>query len=184
MTTYNCRYHGTACEFPGVCINNERDCSPEGAALRACTRCAGTGVIVSEGFTSIEGKVYPTTERVCYACNGAKRFAPPYVALLELTITTARGAKDGKRRMRASMNSSKAHKEGHEAERAYYVWRIAAWHGSSKPGAQCMPVMADIAIGGDPFKAELDTLAEAMAKKYYGTDMRAVMLWGRALGAL
>jgi hypothetical protein len=31
---------------------------------------------------------------------------------------------------------------------------------------------------------ELDVLADALAREYYGSDMRAAVRWGRALGMI
>ena len=143
---------------------------------RDCLRCKGSGIIVRDAF-SYEGKNYPERRDVCVHCNGQKVFSAPNEESIIRAITTGKGEKH---RIRASMTSTS---KG-EGARAYYVWRLARFHGSNAPGAQCMPVMADIAISGDPFKAELDALADKVAERYFGTSMRAAMRWGRALGMI
>ena len=45
-----------------------------------------------------------------------------------------------------------------------------------------MPVIADMIIGGDPYREELEKMASEIAKLFFGTDLAAAMLWGRALG--
>lgn len=47
-----------------------------------------------------------------------------------------------------------------------------------------MPMMADLFVRGDPFKAELDKLADSVAKEQFGTDLAAAARWGRAFGLI
>jgi len=68
-----------------------------------------------------------------------------------------------------------------EGSRAYYVWRMARFHGGADV---TMPVVASVLRGNDPFVKELDALAELVAKKVFGTDMAAALRWGSALGFL
>jgi hypothetical protein len=44
--------------------------------------------------------------------------------------------------------------------------------------------MATALIDGDPYLEELDRLADSLAREYFGSDMRAALRWGRALGML
>lgn len=150
---------------------------------RVCGRCNGTGTVTRDGFC-YNGREYPAKTEVCGNCDGEKMFSYPDFGVIETLITTARGAGEGKRKMRASMTSTQAFKGDRAMKRAVYVHRLAAFHGSNRPGASCMPVMADIALGRDPFRKEIDAFADAMAKKYYGTDMRAAVRWGKAFGIL
>lgn len=45
-----------------------------------------------------------------------------------------------------------------------------------------MPMTADLVVRSDPFKPELDKLAELVAKKVFGTDMAGAYRWAGALG--
>jgi hypothetical protein len=63
--------------------------------------------------------------------------------------------------------------------RAYYVWRMARFHGGAD---MCMPMMAQIRCSGDPYLPELDSLADAVAKVAYGSNMRAAQRWAPLLG--
>jgi hypothetical protein len=142
--------------------------------MKQCERCKGETVTHSHGFTSVEGKVYPSRTDTCICCKG-EGFFPE---IDESAIIAAIVAKQGKNKgqLRASMTSNFSDRD---AARAYYVWRLARFHGGKDV---TMPMMADLAVRGDPFKAELDKLADAVAKQYFGTDMAAAHRWGRALG--
>jgi hypothetical protein len=63
--------------------------------------------------------------------------------------------------------------------RAYYVWRLARFHGGADV---TMPMTADMMNAGDPFKTVLDQLSDVVAQKVFGTHMAAANRWGRALG--
>lgn len=148
---------------------------------RACTRCKGEKKTFRAGFT-YEGRTYPDKWEECNGCKGEGSFAAPdYDALLQL-MTTSRGAGEGKRKMRASMTSTKAFQGDRNLRRATYVHRMACFHGRNKPGDQCMPMMADLALGCDPWRKELDAFADTVAKRFYGTDMRAAARWSNAFG--
>ena len=53
--------------------------------------------------------------------------------------------------------------------RAYYVWRMARFHGGAD---MTMPVMAGMNASGEPCKETLDKLADTMAREAFGTDLR------------
>lgn len=144
--------------------------------MKDCTRCEGKGTIFWKGFTTDDGTVYPDEEKTCGACRGNKVF--PEVDLKD--VLTRIIAKQGKNkgRIRAAFPSP-LRSEGIEAGRAYFVWRIARWHGGRDV---TMPVVADMIIGGDPYKGELDKVASEIAKLFFGTDMVAALMWGQALG--
>jgi len=125
---------------------------------RTCERCKGTGV-------SCLGNT-------CRLCGGTGKIDPPDVEAITKAITTSRGASKGKRRFRASKP-----KEG--GPRAYYVWRMARFHGGADVS---MPVCAMMDIEGDPFEPELDALASEVAKVVFGTDKAAAYRWANALG--
>lgn len=144
----------------------------------ACLRCEGTKVIVHKAFTSLDGKDYPETRYPCHCCNGRGVFPPiDKKAVLSLLIAT-KGKNKG--RIRAAMTSPFS-SEGVNASRAYYVWRIARFHGGKD---MTMPMTADMIVRGDPFKKELDAMADQVAKAFFGTDMAAALRWGQAMGII
>lgn len=152
--------------------------------VRACTRCKGVGTYTHAGFTSLEGKVYPDTTYTCHSCKGEKTFTAPDAKAIIALITTGRKGGESGRRMRASWPAYKKgddtynRYENRTAARAYYVWRLARFHGGKD---MTLPMTADVVCGGDPFKKELDTMSEEVAKHVFGTDMAAANRWHRAL---
>jgi len=142
---------------------------------RECKRCKGTTNIHSPGFTSVEGKVYPDTDTPCRYCQNG--YYPPIDlnALVGIIMAT-KGKNKGK--LRATMTSALGSYDI-AASRAYYVWRLARFHGGKD---MTMPVMADMGVRNDPFKKELDLLADAVAKATFGTDLAAALRWKGLLG--
>jgi len=139
---------------------------------RHCDRCKGKGVNHSQwskdnGYEGPEGKK-------CSCCKGTGVFPGLNVAGLLDALFTKRGG----RKFRKSYTSSKGFNDIHEA-RVYYVWRLARFHGGADV---TMPMTADLLTRADPFKKELDKLAEIVARKVFGTDMAAACRWGMALG--
>ncbi len=137
---------------------------------RTCLGCKGSGRHVREPFTFSDretGKVidYPKKITVCLGCNGAGTFPPLDVAALRAEITGRRGLMSIRPK----------------SPRGYYVWRIARFSGGADV---TMPIMASVGVRHDPFKRELDVLADAVAREVFGTDVAAAHRWGRALGHL
>lgn len=149
---------------------------------RDCETCKGVGTLFREGFTALDGTVYPAETKTCYRCHGEKQWHPPDFAKILSQITTGRGVKDGKRKLLASFPSKKLnHYSDREAGRAYYVWRLARFHGGID---MTMPMTATMVNGGDPFHKELDKFSEVVAKANFGTDMAAATRWGQAFGII
>ena len=144
---------------------------------RACLQCKGTGVLFSKGFTSLEGKVYPDTERQCYACQGSKTFAPPNAQVILPLIVSKRG----KLRLLTAFPAKLDRFKDLNAGRAYYVWRLARFHGGKDT---TLPMTAGMVTRGDPFKDELDKMADQVAKEFFGTDLAGAVRWGQAFGML
>lgn len=124
---------------------------------RACTKCKGTG------------KCSYDDTRSCIWCDAKGSMEAPDLFAIVILIKGRKGLranrpKDGRDRL---------------SKRAYYVWRLARFHGGAD---MRMPIMADLDIGGDPYKTELDQLSDLVAKWAYGTDLAAAHRWGRALG--
>lgn len=114
---------------------------------------------------SYEGRSYPEKRSPCISCEGRGAYAEPCEAAIEQAIKGRKGLRTARPKDR----------------RAYYVWRMARFHGGVD---MTMPVMASVEIHGDPYRAELDALADAMARKYLGSDLRAARRWGQSLGVL
>lgn len=121
---------------------------------RVCPRCCGTRVIHD---------TFENRSRRCLNCNGAFQFYPPDLDKILAEIKGRKGLRSARPK---------------EA-RSYYVWRMARFHGGVDV---TMPVMADLELGRDPFKKELDEIADQVAKVAFGTDMAAANRWSRALG--
>lgn len=137
---------------------------------RPCTRCAGAGVTHSQwakdnGYEGPEG-------RPCRPCKGTGSFA----GLDPKAIVAALFGRNG---FRKSFPAKLDHYGTVEGGRAYYVWRLARFHGGADVR---MPCTADMVTGGDPFKKELDLLAYHVARKVFGTDRAAAYRWGTAMG--
>lgn len=143
---------------------------------RECKRCKGTGTIHHKGFQSLEGKVYPDRDEKCQYC--VEGFYPPIDEQAILSAIVATKGKN-KGRIRAAMTSVAGYEIAES--RAYYVWRLARFHGGKD---MTMPMTADLGVRNDPFKPELDKLADECAKVFFGTDTAAAYRWGRAFGLL
>lgn len=145
---------------------------------RPCQRCNGAGVTHSQwakdnGYEGPAGKP-------CTSCDGAGQFPGLDVeAVMSLVLTGKPGAKN--RRFRKSWPEKLNVWRNKDASvaRAYYVWRLARFHGGADV---TMPMTADMAVRSDPFRKELDKMADYVAKKVFGTDMAAAHRWGRAMG--
>ncbi len=143
-----------------------------------CTRCNGSGSVTYQGFTTLNGEVVPDRTNTCSCCNGEGFFPPIDQSGIVQAIVATRGKNKGS--IRAAMVSP-LRKDGPEAARAYYVWRLARFHGGKD---MTMPVAADMVVRGDPFKKELDSLAETCAKAFFGTDLAAALRWAKVFGIL
>lgn len=135
---------------------------------QACTKCKGTGEMHRDALPAgtYGGTYYPAvparTDPCCY-CHGAGWFAPLDVPAICEEIKGRKGLRSARPK----------------SSRAYYVWRLARFHGGADV---TMPVCAMLDINGDPFEKQLELLADAVAKKVFGTDLAAACRWGNALG--
>jgi hypothetical protein len=136
--------------------------------IRNCPRCKGAGEVEDH---------FKGGMRECLNCKGARTYTGFDVTALVSAICATKGKNKGK--IRASMTSTFSGDQN--ARRAYYVWRLARFHGGADV---TQPMMADLALGSDPFKPELDQLADIVAKEQFGSNMRAALVWGRALGMI
>ena len=132
---------------------------------RPCLRCKGTKTVS-----------YANRTDPCSSCNGTGSFYAPNLDAIKAAIYATQGKNKGK--LRASMVSTF---NDHDKARAYYVWRLARFHGGKDV---TMPGMADFAIRGDSFKSELDKYSEIVAKESFGTDLAGAARWARAFGII
>lgn len=130
-----------------------------------CKRCNGARVNHSTGFTALDGTVYEPRTTKCYACNGRGTFTMPDA----LAITEAIKGRRGLVSKRPA------------CDRAYYVWRMARFHGGADV---TMPMTASMGVAHDPYRDVLDRLADLAARRYFGTDLAAAHRWGRVLGMI
>ena len=138
---------------------------------RTCKACTNTpGRNVSAPFT-FEGRSYPKRERPCYTCNGVVDLPAPDVAAIRAAV--AGRPKAGRFTLRSARPADAI---------AYYVWPWARFHGGADVP---LPWSASCGVARDnPWRAELDVLAEQLAQEVYGTDLAGAHRWGRALGHL
>lgn len=131
--------------------------------MLACTRCKGDGHTLSKGFRTEEGKVYPSKWNKCHCCEGAGWYHAPDLKALVKAVT---GRKPNTLRSKRPDDS-----------RAYYVWRLARFHGGKDT---CLPMGAEMEIGGDPYRDILEELAKIVAKRYFGSANVGRARWQQA----
>ena len=142
-----------------------------------CARCQGTGKRVSPSFTSVEGKVYEERTYDCHYCKARGYFPGVDVnAIIALVFTTG-----NKPRFRASWPSKSNPWRSNDVTtlRAYYVWRLARFHGGADV---TMPMTAISTSEGDPHVKFLDAIADYVATLVFGTSRAAAYRWANALG--
>ena len=130
---------------------------------RPCSQCHGTGIM---SYGSYLG------DRPCNWCHGRKVFASPDYRQIIKDVCTSRGNK-GFRESPPSLD-----RETERGARAYFVWRMARFHGGADV---TMPIMAELAIKGDPWEKELDAFAGLVAERVFGTQMAAASRWSGLL---
>lgn len=144
---------------------------------RVCKRCQGEGRTHSKwakenGYEGPEGKE-------CPHCKGTGIF-PGFHPLDILSDCLTRPDRNGKRRMYKSFPHKKLLPyETLRGARAYYVWRIARFHGGIDPKT---PVVAEQLCQHDPFRDELENLASYLAEQVFGTSRAGALRWARAMG--
>lgn len=146
------------------------------AAPRECKGCKGSKVTIREAFTYHDERTgedhhYPRKVSPCHSCDGAGEFPAVNVEMILAAIKGRKGLRSKPPKPHGDVND----------RRAYYVWRLARFHGGADV---TMPVTATLLLHNDPFVRELDALADAVAKRVFGSDLAAAHRWGRALGHL
>lgn len=140
-----------------------------------CTKCDGAGEKYSD-YTHYNAKTeqFSGGMKRCHYCNGAGTFPALDVEATVNACFTTRGGKKFRKSMTSPVGRDKA------AEiRAYYVWRMARFHGGADV---TMPMTAMMLIEGDPMVKALEAMADKVARLVYGTSYAAATRWGRALG--
>ncbi len=122
---------------------------------RDCKACIGAGKAHKWDFE--------TEAKPCYTCRGAGKMPAPDTQAILAAIKGRKGL--------CSKRPA--------SPRAYFVWRLARFHGGADV---TMPMGAEMEVHGDPWVRELDALADAVAKRVYGTNLAAAARWGRVLG--
>ncbi len=138
-------------------------------APRTCPACEG------KGFKTWK---YSGDTSPCRSCNRTGTQPGLDVQALVDAIFTKRGKVKTFRKSFSSMGGWGTTLEARAHARAYYVWRLARAHGGKDVS---IPANASTLCHGDAFKAELDQIAEAVAKIVFGTDMAAAYRWGALL---
>lgn len=141
-----------------------------------CTRCNGAGVIHNQ-WAKDHGHEGPEG-RKCNSCEGTGMFAGLDISKIMELITAGKGEK---KRFRASWPSkfNPWRTKDVTVRRAYYVWRLARFHGGADV---TMPMTASMVVTGDPCIKALDLMSDAVARKVFKTDMAAAARWGRLFG--
>lgn len=138
------------------------------ATTYTCEKCQGTAVLT---FEYHDGTVH--TMRCSYCRGGSVTIDPDAI---RAAITASRGKRAGLLLASGSMHRWR------DVDGAYYVWRMARFHGGADvtlPFAALFDCPQNAAA-----KEALDTLADAIAKETFGSDLRGAIRWGRALGYL
>lgn len=137
--------------------------------LLECTKCNGAGHSLSKGFSYLDEstgkrKSFPSKWKECMYCDGAGYFHAPEIELLVKKVT---GRKPGTLRSKRP-----------DETRAYYVWRLARFHGGKDT---CLPMCAEMDAAGDPYRNVLDELARMIAKAYFGSGNVGTARWHQAM---
>ena len=131
--------------------------------IRNCKSCKGSGNTFQDGTV--------VAERACVSCDGRGTFP-------EIDAPAIIEAIKGRKGLRSKAPDCYGANHTVSNIRAYYVWRMARFHGGVDV---TMPVVAGIMVNGDPYTKELDALADAVAKRVFGTDLAAAYRWGNLL---
>lgn len=139
--------------------------NPENVApILSCKGCEGLGYKLHRGFRCDDGYVSKSRWNKCGDCNGNGWFHAPDLASI---VNLIRGRKPGRLRSKRP-----------DAPRAYYVWRMARFHGGADV---CNPMAAEMSISGDPYREILEELAKIIAKKCFGSENYGLARWHLAM---
>jgi hypothetical protein len=136
--------------------------------MMPCKKCQGSGHNLSKGFTVTEDdgtvKSWPSVWKTCYQCDGVGYYHAPDLFQL---VNAVKGRKAGTLRSKRPDNA-----------REYYVWRLARFHGGKD---MCLPMGAEMEVGGDPYKEILDELSKIVAQRIFGSGNVGTARWHQAI---
>ena len=160
--------------------------------MRTCPKCTN-GTIPADAYNPVA--------RSCWQCDGVGYFNPPDLALLRDLVINPKTGKPwstsfhsaaGRKRL-ANVVIVAPYAAGGSirgvdrtmAKRAQYVWRMIGFNtgrdgrGANLGGA----IMADMDLGADAYKRELDQIADLIADRCYGSgaSLRSAKRWHAAL---
>lgn len=130
---------------------------------RPCGKCGGTGV-----------RKWSDGDKPCRDCKEMGFLTRPDFLVLFNAANIKN--KEGKYRPRTGRPKDGGTRSD---SRAYYVWRIARFNGGVDV---TMPMMAELELGDDAYRPELEKLADIIAKVFYGTDKAGALRWAPLLG--
>lgn len=143
-----------------------------------CTCCKGTKTRTSPAFTAVDGTHYPERTYPCSSCDGRGEFPALDIPAIVAHITATRGPQKGFRKSWPSKLSPWNSRDV-TVRRAYYVWRIARFHGGADV---TMPMMAGMVANGDPMKPAMEEMARVVAQRVFGNHRAGATRWARAMG--
>lgn len=138
-----------------------------------CENCEGTGQVYRYEWETEKRECLDCLELVDYGLGEFLPVDSHYKEMILNKIISTRGKNKGT--LRASRPKCEQTILG---RRAYYVWRLARFHGGLD---MCMPMMAEIENGDDPFLDSLTLLSEQVARDYLGTDLAAAARWSHLI---
>lgn len=167
-------YHTEHPPEPAQAVKPEARPLPENLAehvpaLLPCKRCNGAGHTLSKGFSFTREETgkrvsYPSKWQTCHDCDGKGWFHAPDPRQL---LTAVKGRKPGTLRSKRP-----------DSAREYYLWRLARFHGGKDV---CLPMGAEMEVGGDPYKELIDELAKQLAKHLFGSGNVGMARWQQAI---
>lgn len=141
---------------------------------RTCPRCNGAGKLPADAYSP---------ER-CYNCDGRGYFLAVEANVIRPLVINPKTGKTYSTSLHSAAGRKRA--EGLSPttrRRAQYVWRMARFHSGADGNGFNLggAVMADMSLRRDPYKPELDKLADQVAAECHGSHMRAAVRWNQAL---
>lgn len=141
---------------------------------KQCLGCDGTG---KRKEYDIQSSTYRVGNSPCFSCMGSTLWHEPDQLAIEAMIKGRKGKLASRPPKRDSTDPATYQRQC----RAAYVWRMARFHGGVD---MTMPTIDPLFVRHDPYHEILDTMADAMARKYLGSDLRAARRWGTAMGII
>lgn len=138
---------------------------------KPCAKCKGTG---QYSHCWVNNTFQPGP---CDRCGATGLQARPDTKAI-LALITKENKATGKRSFRKSKPDLDEYRNILHGQ-AYYVWRMVRFHSGNDV---TMPVCASSCVRNDSWIDLLDTMADLIAAKCFGTNIAAAYRWGNALG--